>query len=470
MRGRGWWRAAPAGTVAKRTRCLAAVALVALLAASGCGDATGPRPAVELPLALALQAADGISAAESAALGDVFDTVDRFRITVSDSVSRAVYADTVIAVTPGADSHTLVVNLPEEALGALLSIEVVAFAGETQLFSATTTATVTEDAPEADAEAPVRYTGPGLRGSVTNAQDAGVSGVTVTLLSGGAEAAQTTTGDDGTFLFAQLAPGTYTVRIEPPSGLTPCPAQREVTLEGSSTTAVAAFQVQEGTCTIRVLVVSGGDVDDTGTAASMVSGPSGVSVGSFFFVNALPGIETLRRYDVVLLYQNGLFDESASLGSQIAEYVSLGGNVVFGSFYWQGRSDSGIGSVGWGGLESMDPFSSAGGATYTPGSLGSVSEHPLTAGVTALESTSGFRGGAVPRGGTSVVASWSDGSALVGHRTGGSGQRLVAVSLYPAHAALGGISGDYQTLWQNAVTWAGAAGGPARTGPVGGNF
>ena len=188
-------------------------------------------------------------------------------------------------------------------------------------------------------------------------------------------------------------------------------------------------------------------------------------MSTYFFVSSLPGVDFLKQYDVILLYMNGLFDDSSSLGSEIRSFVDLGGNVVFGSFYWQGRSGSGKQTVGWGGLESIDPFSSTGGAVYVDGSLGSVSAHALTDGVTSLTST-GFWGGVSANGGTSVVASWNNGTPLVGHRTLSAGQRMVGVSLFPAHGAVGGVTGDTGTLWKNAVRWAGAAGGPARVGVV----
>ena len=72
------------------------------------------------------------------------------------------------------------------------------------------------------------------------------------------------------------------------------------------------------------------------------------------------------------------------------------------------------------------------------------------------------------KGGTTVVARWADGVPLVGYAEGSSGQRLVGVSIFPGHESAGGVSGDFARLWQNAVVWAGQAGGPARTGPVGG--
>jgi hypothetical protein len=59
------------------------------------------------------------------------------------------------------------------------------------------------------------------------------------------------------------------------------------------------------------------------------------------------------------------------------------------SFYFQGRSDSGLQSVGWGALEALDLFTAAGGgATYAAVSLdpASVLEHPMTTGVVSLSS------------------------------------------------------------------------------------
>lgn len=120
-----------------------------------------------------------------------------------------------------------------------------------------------------------------------------------------------------------------------------------------------------------------------------VKGPLSAAVpeGSFdsnFVVLGPPSLNTLLDYDAVLLYENGTFEHATAVGSRLAQYVAAGGNLIIGSFYWQNRSDSGFGNAGWGGLESLDPFTSSGGAVYGSGSLGSVSAHPITEGVTAL--------------------------------------------------------------------------------------
>lgn len=450
-----------------RLRALMAAAVVGAGLAAGCTDAAGPHDDDGLALALSLQAAEGVSAREAAALGEAFDRVDRFRVRVEDAASRALYADTVIRVRAGATSHELGIIVPESALGATLEVTLTALQGTVELFAASVRTTASRSDRGTATEVGVRYTGPGVRGSVVGNDGQGTAGVVVQVLRDGQPVATATTAGDGSYLVMDLPPGTYTVRPPARAGLVTCPGQRTVRLGSATAAAVVAFQYRTGTCTTSVLVLSGGDVDHTGVAAALLAGLTDVSTATFFYVNTSPGIEALRRYDVVLLFQNGIFDESVGLGSELSRYVELGGNLVFGSFYWQGRSDSRLGSKGWDALEGLDPFTSAGGATYAPCTLGTVTPHPLTQGVAALTS-SGYCGGAQAKAGTAVVATWSDGSPLAGYREGLVGQRLVALTVYPGHEAVGGISGDFATLWRNAVAWAGQAGGPARTGPVGG--
>lgn len=446
-------------------RAAFAAALVAAVVLAGtwaCADlGTGPRSGTHTLLAFSIHAAEGVSSAESDALGRAFDRVDRFHVTVKDSVTGAVYADTVVSVRPGAAAHELAVNLPEEALGRRLDVRVVGLVGELALFVSSVVVEARQESSEVTAEVPARYVGPGLRGSVTDAAGRGVAGVTANLVQNGSSVGTTTSAADGSFLFAELTPGRYRVTVSPLEGQVACPAQRDVTLADAGTSLVVAFQVRAGSCSVRVLVVSGGDVDDTGAAAGALSGAADVTTETFFFVSRTPGIETLRGYDVVLVFQNGLFNQSVDLGNELAQFVALGGNVVFASFFWQGTSGSGFGSPGWGALEGMSPLSAMGGATYTSATLGTVVPHPLTDGLTSL-SSNGYRGGVSASG--TVVASWSDGVPLIAYGTGPAGQRFVGVSLFPG----GGADGDVGRLWQNAVRWAGAAGGPARTGAVGG--
>ena len=201
------------------------VLALALLAAA-CIDGIGPDGQGEIPLALSLQAAAGITSAEGDALGAAFDQVNNFHITVLDSLTRTVYVDTIISVIPGAAEHVLVIDLPEEALGALLLVHVTAFVDSVELFTTTATATVNEESEQITVEASVRYTGPGIRGSVNDSDGRGIGGVIVTLLQGGQPIEEVATAAGGSFLFAGLSAGEYVVRPTPTSGLTAGPAER----------------------------------------------------------------------------------------------------------------------------------------------------------------------------------------------------------------------------------------------------
>jgi hypothetical protein len=115
-----------------------------------------------------------------------------------------------------------------------------------------------------------------------------------------------------------------------------------------------------------------------------------------------PSLSSLLKYDAILLYENGTCEHANEVGDRVAEYVGAGGNLVIGSFYWQNRSDSGLGHPGWGALEGLDVFSSSGGAVYGPESLDSVTPHPITEGVSEITADRWW--GSVSAGGT-VVAS-----------------------------------------------------------------
>ena len=169
---------------------------------------------------------------------------------------------------------------------------------------------------------------------------------------------------------------------------------------------------------------------------------------------------------MVIAPEHPLIDEitTETDKERVAEYVAAGGNVVFGGFYWQNRSDGPLGHPGWGDLESLDPFSASGGTRYAPGSLGSTAPHPITQGVTAL-TVSNWWGGVSAKGGTSVVATWADGSPMAGHRTLSGGQRMVAISAFPGLMGQCCSTGDFNRLWANAVEWAAAAGGPVQPSP-----
>jgi hypothetical protein len=427
---------------------------------AACSDNTiGPASLDGVPVEFSIIGPQFASLAETEALGAAFDRVDRYTYEVVDSATLEAIAEGELPITPNSVAHTLEINVPEEALGRTAAITLIAYDGDLELYRSTVFTTLEDQLGTIRVNAEIRYTGPGVRGTIRTDSGDPIAGVTVQLE--GPSDATSLTGDDGTYLFVNLAPGTYFVAPASPAGSEICPVFREVVIGTTDDAIVTDFRTQADLCETRVLVMSGGDFDETVGVRDLLALDPGLSVDTtFFYINQLPSLDFLSNFDVVLLFMNGIFDESAALGTQLSDYVNMGGNVVVASFYFQGRSDSGVGSVGWGTLEDFDPFTSTGGATYQAVTLESVLDpsHPIMNGVTALTSTS-YSSGVAAKTGTTVIAEWSDGAPLVGFRTGPAGQRIVGVSLFPA--ATQTVTGDVNTLWQNAVRWAGEIGGPS---------
>ena len=444
------------------------LALLLSVAVAACSDGVGPAGARGPTLLFSVQPPSAVSSAELAALGTSFDLVDRYGVTVRDSSSNTVlFADT-LSVASGATEHRFDLDLDPDLVGAAVLVSIIGFDGSTELYRSSAYTTIQEASSTIEPVVlAVRYTGPGVRGTVTDESGVAQSGVGVALYSGNTLAGSASTEADGTYLFLNLSPGLYSVAPVPPASLYVCPGNRSVSVQAGDAL-VADFTTSATPCQIDLLILSGGDFDDTGAVAALLADTPGLNTSTFFYVNQSPGLAVLRRYDVVLLFVNGIFNETQALGNELAQYVEAGGNLVIGSFYWQARSDGGFGSPGWGDLEGYDPFTARvnpftgkGGATYSADYLNTqnIVAHPLTLGLNTLVSVAGYSAGVAAKTSATVVASWTSGDPLIGYRILGGGQRIVAVSLFPA-ATANQVSGDVLPLWENAVTWAGIAGGP----------
>ncbi len=439
--------------------------LALLLGATGtaCSDGMAPDPADGVPLLFSLQAPAAVSQAEVDALSAAFGLVDSYHVTVQDSLTQGTLLDVTVNVTPNSAQHAVDLALPAPLVGRAVLVTVVGFDGSQELYRTSSYLRVQDSSTAAPIALGVRYTGPGVRGRVVDAAGAPLADVDVDLMQGNSLIGSVTTETDGTYLFVGVNAGLYQVSPTPPGTEVVCPALRNVNVVNSASSIIADFSTQTTACQIDLLIVSGGDLafaDDTIGVKALFANVPNLNTRAFFFVNSLPGLNVLSQYDVVLLFANGLFNQSPVLGDQIEDYVQLGGNVITATFYWQNRSDSGLGSPGCGSLEALDPFTSGPGQTYQSATLRTdttLVAHPLTAGLTTLSST-GFRGAVAAKTGTTVVARWSDNSPLVGYRALPQGSRMVAIGLFPNSGR--GATGDVVPLWQNAVTWAGAAGGP----------
>jgi hypothetical protein len=201
----------------------------------------------------------------------------------------------------------------------------------------------------------------------------------------------------------------------------------------------------------------------------------GLTFDSMDVSGQTPTVAFMSQYSVVLLYEDGLFSNAVNVGDSVAAYVLAGGNLVLGTFYWQDRSDNPRypGSVGWGALEAIDPFTAPYGSEYRPDSIdvASIVVHPLTQGVDSLWVNS-YHGGVVAKPGTTVLARWSDAcsgcelnSPLVGYRIEASGQRIVGVTVGPGYPYYGGYRGDFYRLFENALSWAAGGSQPLPAAP-----
>ena len=106
---------------------------------------------------------------------------------------------------------------------------------------------------------------------VQDAGEAGVSGVTVQLLKGGTVVATVTTDSSGRYVFSNVAPGTYTVVFQKPSGSSfTAPGQG-----GDATLDSKVTDLASGS-TIAFTVTSGQSI--TNLDAGLVTGVNGLMV------------------------------------------------------------------------------------------------------------------------------------------------------------------------------------------------
>jgi len=216
---------------------------------------------------------------------------------------------------------------------------------------------------------------------------------------------------------------------------------------------------------VYCLLLANSYSDLTATAQDFADNMYGLAFDIFDCVTVTPTIDQLQAYDVVLLFENGIFANAPNVGAVIYDYVTnYDGRVVFATFVWQDWSTWPAG-YGWGLMEGICPLIEAGGCEYNYDELdpGSIVPHAVTAGVTSLWCTS-FHGGTAMQPGATGLARWSDQTPAMAYdaTTGG---RMVAISIFPAYENHGNygidFGGDFHRVFENALKW--AAGMPSVT-------
>jgi len=206
---------------------------------------------------------------------------------------------------------------------------------------------------------------------------------------------------------------------------------------------------------LKVLVVSNFAPGNAWIDTNFTKNIEGLKISLIDVSGDTISAEDLKGFDVVLLFEDGLFGNSVSVGNQLYKYVMGGGDLVIGTFYWQNRSDD-IRGGAWGDLEMIEPLY-GGSCRYSVDSLGTTLDHSLTKGLNSLKSY--YRGGPnTLRGNATAVAWWSNEDILIAfNKPKGT---ITMVTTYPAenyyYEVRGypdSVEGDFFRVWDNALKW-----------------
>ena len=158
-----------------------------------------------------------------------------------------------------------------------------------------------------------------------------------------------------------------------------------------------------------------------------------------------PTLDQLKHYDVVIVWSNSAFNDGATLGDRLADYVDAGGRVISAVFALGSGPPMALGGRFVSG--GYRPFDGVGGGATADHSLGTHdASHRLMWGVSSF---SGFYRQAVsPSAGSTLVASWDDGVPLMAAKG-----RVVALNAYVGGYPSNLTTGDVTTLFHNALAY-----------------
>jgi hypothetical protein len=239
--------------------------------------------------------------------------------------------------------------------------------------------------------------------------------------------------------------------------------------------ALAAFALSMDACAARVAVLSNKWAAET--AADFRTKIAHDTFTAFDVTSSVPSLDVLlANFDAILLFEDGVFVNSAAVGARVAEFANAGRGVVLGTFYDQDRSDASAGNTaphGWAALEALDPNTTDGvGTAYAVRTLApaSIVPHPLTRGVHSLSALRGnpgpYAGGNQAKPGSIVVATWVQPNArgnpdpAIAYRVTGPAC-VIQVGMAPQYGSLPtfgtygtDFGGDFYRVWANAFDFA----------------
>ena len=171
----------------------------------------------------------------------------------------------------------------------------------------------------------------------------------------------------------------------------------------------------------------------------------GVTVVDFFDgVAGTPSLAQLSAYDVVIPLSDAPWQDAATLGNSLADYIDDSGSVVALNF--SNHESPAAGIQGRYLVDGYSPFQ-YGPSAFSDATLGDHDpSNFLMRGVTALNAF--FRLDLTVATGATQIATWSDGFPLVAFKG-----RVVGINFHPQEGADTTWSGDFARVIGNAGKW-----------------
>lgn len=151
---------------------------------------------------------------------------------------------------------------------------------------------------------------------------------------------------------------------------------------------------------------------------------------------------TTANFDTVMIYTNGGITFNANFGSNLNNYITSGGPVVFGVFFW-------------GNVPALtnftytnSPYAYRGNQANQTATMTKTVSHPITSNISTAVAGSAFYTPTVTvQANATSIATFPDGTSMVAYQTA---PRRVAVNLY---GVVGTVNG--YRLFLNSILWAG---------------
>jgi hypothetical protein len=221
-------------------------------------------------------------------------------------------------------------------------------------------------------------------------------------------------------------------------------------------------QEEDSDKNINVLVMS--NRGEKVAAQDLEANTKGINFASLNVYSYDPQPKDFEGYDAVLLFENGLFNNTKDVGQALYNYQQNGGGVVLSTFVWQDWSNQSKygGRVGWGPLETISPLiSDTRGCEYNTDNMGKILNptHPIMKNVNSLYANS-YRGGTQISTVGKALALWStpnyqgNDDPVVAYNEPETGGKIVAISVFPDYKHYSsGFGGDFYQLFENAFKW-----------------